>query len=167
MKSIIYLGGGCFWCLEAVFQRIQGVTSVVSGYIGGTIENPTYEQICQGDTGHAEVIKIDFDTDTISLDKILEIFWSVHNPTTLNRQGNDMGTQYRSGIYYIDQLQLPIIQQNIQKEQLNWSDPIVTEVELAKTFYEAEKYHQDYYNQHSWQPYCQLVIRPKLDKVRK
>jgi peptide-methionine (S)-S-oxide reductase len=166
MKHTIYLGGGCFWCIEAVFQRIQGVISVVSGYMGGSVDNPTYEQVCQGNTGHVEVVRVEFNSDRVSLEKILETFWSVHNPTTLNRQGNDMGTQYRSGIYYTDQSQLPVIQGNIQAEQTNWSDPIITEIQSATTFYQAESYHQDYFNQHSWQPYCQLVIRPKIDKLK-
>jgi peptide-methionine (S)-S-oxide reductase len=166
MKSII-LGGGCFWCLEAIYQQVNGILKVNSGYMGGQVESPTYEQVCSGETGHAEVVKVDFDEKVISLEKILEIFWISHDPTTLNRQGNDVGTQYRSGIYWLEQKQKEIIENSIQTvAKKYWNDPIVTEVKEATQFYPAENYHQDYFNQHSWQPYCQLVINPKLKKLK-
>lgn len=166
MKTII-LGGGCFWCIEAVFQKLEGVIKVTSGYIGGSVENPTYEQVCSGTTGHAEVIKVDYDEQKIELSRILEVFWISHDPTTLNRQGNDVGTQYRSGIYWLEESQVPEIQNSIAtKAKEYWGDKIVTEVQKATRFWEAENYHQDYFSQHSWQPYCQLVINPKLKKLK-
>jgi peptide-methionine (S)-S-oxide reductase len=158
-------GGGCFWCGEAVFQRIPGVKSVVSGYAGGTKENPTYEQVCHGNTGHAEVIQIKFDPATISFDKLLEVFWEAHDPTTLNRQGHDVGTQYRSIILYANDEQKKAAEKSKVEAQKNFKDPIVTEIVPLKKFYPAEDYHQNYFNTHGSQGYCAFVIRPKLQKL--
>jgi peptide-methionine (S)-S-oxide reductase len=158
-------GGGCFWCGEAVFQRIPGVKSVVSGYAGGTKENPTYEQVCHGNTGHAEVIQIKFDPKQISYDKLLEVFWEAHDPTTLNRQGHDVGTQYRSIILYSDDDQKKAAEKSKIDAQKNFKDPIVTEIVPLKKFYPAEDYHQNYFNTHGSQGYCSFVIRPKLQKL--
>lgn len=162
-------GAGCFWCVEAVFQRLQGVHSVVSGYSGGKIPNPTYREICSGMTGHAEVIQISYDPAVISYQTLLEVFWRTHDPTTLNRQGNDAGTQYRSVIYYHDDQQQAVAENSKQQTDAGdlWPDPIVTEISPLKTFYEAEDYHQDYFNQNGSQPYCSYVIRPKLEKFYK
>lgn len=160
------LGGGCFWCTEAVYQQIKGVASVESGYTGGKIPNPTYEQICTGKTGHAEVVKLDFDTDTISYREILEIFFTVHDPTTLNRQGNDSGTQYRSVIYYLTPEQQQTAQQVIASMASVWDAPIVTELSPPETYYKAEAYHQNYFNQHPLQGYCAFIVAPKVAKVR-
>ena len=165
MKTI-FLGGGCFWCLEAVYQQLSGISSIESGYMGGNTDNPTYEQVCGGDTGHAEVIKIDYDPSIVSLTKILDIFWQIHNPTTLNQQGNDIGSQYRSAVFVIDNSELELVQLSLNHAQTLWSDPIVTQISMASKFYKAENYHQDYYNQHSWQPYCQMIINPKVSKVK-
>ena len=165
MKTI-FLGGGCFWCLEAVYQQLSGISSIESGYMGGNTDNPTYEQVCGGDTGHAEVIKIDYDPSIVSLTKILDIFWQIHNPTTLNQQGNDIGSQYRSAVFVIDNSELELVQLSLNHAQTLWSDPIVTQISMASKFHKAENYHQDYYNQHSWQPYCQMVINPKVRKVK-
>ena len=165
MKTI-FLGGGCFWCLEAVYQQLSGISSIESGYMDGNVDNPTYEQVCGSDTGHAEVIKIDYDPSIVSLTKILDIFWQIHNPTTLNQQGNDIGSQYRSAVFVIDNSELELIQSSLNQAQPLWSDPIVTQISMASKFYKAENYHQDYYNQHSWQPYCQMVINPKVSKVK-
>ena len=162
-------GAGCFWCVEAVFQNIEGVLDVRSGYTGGITENPTYEDICTGKTGHAEVIQIDFDSTLISYDKLLNIFWKSHDPTTLNRQGADEGTQYRSAIYYHSEGQKALAQKSkdaTDKMKL-YSDPIVTEISPLTKFYIAENYHQDYYRVNQNAFYCQLVIRPKLDKLFK
>jgi peptide-methionine (S)-S-oxide reductase len=158
-------GGGCFWCGEAVFQRIPGVKSVVSGYAGGTKENPTYEEVCHGNTGHAEVIQIKFDPKVISYDKLLEVFWEAHDPTTLNRQGHDTGTQYRSIILYSDDEQKKAAEASKAAAQKNFKDPIVTQIVPLKKFYAAEDYHQNYYNQHGSQGYCSFIIRPKLQKL--
>jgi peptide-methionine (S)-S-oxide reductase len=158
-------GGGCFWCAEAVFQRIPGVKSVVSGFAGGATQNPTYEQVCTGDTGHAEVIQIKFDPAVISFGKLLEIFWEAHDPTTLNRQGADVGTQYRSIILYTDDAQKQVAEKSKAQAASHYSSPIVTQIVPLTKFYSAEDYHQDYYNQHSHQSYCQFVIRPKLRKL--
>lgn len=160
------LGGGCFWCTEAVYQQIKGVESVESGYTGGQVPNPTYEQICTGKTGHAEVVKLVFDTDLISYREILEIFFTVHDPTTLNRQGNDSGTQYRSVIYYLSPEQQQMAQQVIASMASVWDAPIVTELSPAETYYKAEDYHQDYFNQHPLQGYCAFIVAPKVAKVR-
>jgi peptide-methionine (S)-S-oxide reductase len=158
-------GGGCFWCAEAVFQRIPGVKSVVSGFAGGTTANPTYHQVCGGDTGHAEVIQITFDPTILSYDKLLEIFWEAHDPTTLNRQGHDTGTQYRSIILYSDEAQKAAAEKSKAEAARNFSSPIVTEIVPLTKFYPAEKYHQNYYNLHSHEGYCQFVIGPKLHKL--
>lgn len=163
------LGAGCFWCVEAVFQRIEGVTSVVSGYTGGKTENPTYKQICTGNTGHAEVAQITFEPQKISFKELLDVFWRTHDPTTLNRQGNDSGTQYRSAIFYHNEKQKLIAEQS--KKEANelkiWPDPIVTEINPLTAFYEAEDYHQNYYNDNTSQPYCSYVITPKVQKLKK
>lgn len=165
MVTEIILGGGCFWCLEAVYQRIEGVISVTSGYSGGEVTNPTYEQVCNGKTGHAEVVKIQFDPKIISLEDILRIFWKIHDPTSLNRQGADVGSQYRSAIYYTNQNQVDVIHSSILNEQKNYSNNIVTEVKPLDAFYQAEDYHQNYFNNHPYQGYCQAVIHPKLAKA--
>jgi peptide-methionine (S)-S-oxide reductase len=167
-KEMTTLGGGCFWCIEAVFDDLKGVENVESGYSGGTVANPTYKQVCTGTTGHAEVVQITFDPKIISYKEILEVFFTVHDPTTLNRQGPDEGTQYRSVIFYHNNEQKTISEQTIK--QLNnekiWDDPIVTEVVPFKTFYKAEDYHQEYYKLNGDQPYCRLVISPKVKKFR-
>ncbi|HEX4122276.1 MAG TPA: peptide-methionine (S)-S-oxide reductase MsrA [Verrucomicrobiae bacterium] len=158
-------GGGCFWCAEAVFQRIPGVKSVTSGFAGGTTANPSYEEVCTGTTGHAEVIQIQFDPAVISYHKLLEIFWEAHDPTTLNRQGNDVGTQYRSIILYSDEAQKREAEKSKAEAAAHFSSPIVTQIVPLTKFYSAESYHQNYYNEHSHQGYCQFVIRPKLQKL--
>ena len=159
---------GCFWGIEAAFREIKGVTDVISGYIGGNTKNPTYEQVCSGKTGHAEAIKIEFDSKQVSYKKLLEVFFSVHDPTTLNRQGNDVGTQYRSIILYASEEQHKQALSFIKGlEKSKTYNNIVTEVKQLTTFYEAENYHNDYYNKNQNQPYCQLVINPKLAKFRK
>ena len=163
MKEII-LGGGCFWCIEAVFRRVRGVKETISGYAGGKRENPTYEQVCTGASGHAEVVKIIYDANAISLDTLLDIFFAVHNPTTLNRQGADSGTQYRSVVYYTNEEEKRSIEAAIQRAQKDYSDPVVTEVTLQPVFYKAEEYHQNYYDLNLTQGYCQMVIRPKIQK---
>lgn len=161
----VTLAGGCFWCLEAVFQRLRGVESVVSGYMGGRSANPDYRSVCTGATGHAEVVQIHFDPGQISFENLLEVFFAIHDPTTLNQQGNDRGTQYRSAIYYHSAEQQAVAESAIRAEASNWADPIVTEVTAAQTFYPAEGYHQNYYEQNSYQPYCQYVVAPKVKKV--
>jgi peptide-methionine (S)-S-oxide reductase len=163
--DIITLGGGCFWCTEAVFARLEGVHSVVSGYMGGTMENPTYQQITTGETGHAEVIQVTYDPAILSLERLLEWFWVAHDPTTLNRQGADVGTQYRSVIFYRDDAQRAVTEASKQAAQKQSRRPIVTEISHAGPFYQAEDYHQDYFNRNQMAPYCQVVIRPKLDKL--
>jgi methionine-S-sulfoxide reductase len=162
----IVLGGGCFWCIEAIFQRIKGVKLVESGYSGGLIDSPSYEEICTGTTGHAEVVRLTYDTNVISLNEIIEIFLQLHNPTTLNRQGSDKGTQYRSVVFYNDANEKEIIEEQIRLASKDYSDPIVTEVSPLSEFYKAEDYHQNYYNTHSSQGYCQVVISPKLTKLK-
>ena len=163
------LGGGCFWCVEAIYQDVIGVHKVVSGYAGGTVENPTYEEVCSGTTGHAEVVQIVFDPTVISFEEILFIFWRTHDPTTLNRQGNDVGTQYRSVIYYHDEQQKSITEQSIAETDASdlWPDPIVTEIAPLPIFYEGEAYHQNYFVDNPYQPYCIFVINPKVQKFRK
>jgi peptide-methionine (S)-S-oxide reductase len=162
----VTLGAGCFWCVEAVYQQLEGVVSVESGYSGGTIDNPTYEQVCSGRTGHAEVCNITFDNTKISFDELLEVFWKVHDPTTLNRQGADAGTQYRSVIFYHNPAQKELAEK--YKTKLNeakaFDNPIVTEISPFTKFFKAEDYHQNYYNDNKSQPYCQMVITPKLKK---
>lgn len=172
-KSMQYetatLGSGCFWCSEAMFQRLEGVIKVESGYSGGTVPNPTYEQVCTGRTGHAEVVQVTFDPAIISFREILNVFWKTHDPTTLNRQGNDAGTQYRSVIFYHSEEQKKTAEEykkELEKAKV-WDDPIVTEIAPFTAFYKAEGYHQDYYNNHEYQPYCMLVINPKLRKFQK
>lgn len=164
-ESKITLGGGCFWCVEAVFQQVEGVSKVVSGYSAGSIPNPTYQQICTGATGHAEVIQVSFDPEVVSLDELYDLFFRAHDPTTLNRQGADRGTQYRSIILYHDDQQREVALRVKEKAAAYWSDPIVTQIECLDVFYPAEAYHQDYYRNHSNQPYCMVVIRPKLEKL--
>lgn len=161
------LGGGCFWCIEAVYSRTMGVESAISGYAGGARKNPSYEQVCSGATGHAEVVEITFDSSVIAYDEILDIFWLIHNPTTLNQQGADRGTQYRSVIYYYNEEQKAIAEGSVQKAQSEWSDPIVTELSPVPEFYPAEGYHQDYYSVHPTQGYCHMVVRPKVEKFMK
>jgi methionine-S-sulfoxide reductase len=162
-------GSGCFWCTEAVFQQLRGVKLVVSGYSGGSVENPSYDQVCTGSTGHAEVIQITYDPKTITFDELLKVFWQTHDPTTLNRQGNDVGTQYRSAVFYHNDEQRRTAQQ--YKEQLEragtFRDPIVTEITAFEKFYPAEKYHQNYFRLNPQQQYCAYIIRPKVDKFRK
>ena len=163
------LGGGCFWCLEAVYQEVDGVTGIVSGYSGGSRPNPTYEQVCSGATGHAEVVQLTFDPSKVSYREILEVFFAIHDPTTKDRQGNDVGTQYRSVIFTHDETQkreAESIINELTAEQA-YDAPIVTEVQPLEAFYPAEEYHRDYYRQHRSQPYCAFVISPKLAKFRK
>lgn len=158
-------GGGCFWCMEAVYERLPGVLSVTSGYAGGHIANPTYHQVCGGDTGHAEVTQIAFDPAKISFEQLLNVFWQAHDPTSLNRQGNDTGTQYRSIILYHDEKQKLIAEKSKLAAQADFIKPIVTEIVPLTKFYSAEDYHQGYFDAHSHEPYCQLVIAPKLEKL--
>ena len=159
-------GGGCFWCVEAVFERLPGVQSVVAGYAGGTKVNPTYEEVCTGKTGHAEVAQITYDPAKISYEKLLEMFWRAHDPTTLNRQGADVGTQYRSVIFYQNEQQKVAAEKSKAEAQKAFDDPIVTEIQPLKAFYQAENYHQDYYRNHSDAPYCTFIIKPKLKKLK-
>ncbi len=163
------LGGGCFWCLEAVFLELRGVTNVVSGYAGGEVPNPTYEAVCTGRTGHAEVVQIEFDPEQISYRDLLDVFFTIHDPTTLNRQGADVGTQYRSVIFYHDDAQREAAEQAVA--ELNASGiypaPAVTQIEPLETFYPAEPYHERYFERHPEQPYCRAVIAPKVAKLRK
>jgi len=168
-KETATLGGGCFWCTEAVIVDLKGVISVESGYSGGTMAHPTYEQVCTGKTGHAEVVQITFDPGKISYRDILRIFFTVHDPTTMNRQGNDVGTQYRSVIFYHNEKQKQTAEETIKeiaKEKI-WDDPIVTELSPYETFYKAEGYHQEYFSNNPNQPYCRIVIAPKVAKFRK
>lgn len=168
-KDVATLAGGCFWCLEAVFDELKGVEQVESGYAGGAVANPSYHQVCAGTTGHAEVVQLTFDPQAISFREILEVFFAIHDPTTLNRQGADVGAQYRSAIFCHNQDQKGIAEQMIQ--ELNaahlWAAPIVTEVATFTVFYRAEEYHQDYFQRNSNQPYCRAVVAPKVAKFRK
>ena len=165
--EITTLGAGCFWCVEAVYQDLKGVYKVESGYSGGATPNPTYREIGSGTTGHAEVVQVHFDPAEISFEELLEIFWSTHDPTTLNRQGHDVGTQYRSAIFYHTPEQKGIAEKSIQEvADFLWDDPIVTEVTPFQTFYVAENYHQNYYSLNASQPYCRAVISPKMAKLR-
>ena len=163
------LGGGCFWCLEAIYQDIKGVHSVVSVYAGGAMANPTYKQVCSGTTGHAEVVQLTYDPEIISFEDLLYIFWRIHDPTTLNRQGADVGTQYRSIILYHDETQKAIAEKSKREAGASglWPNPIVTEIAPLGEFYKAEAYHQDYYRSNPYQPYCRAVIDPKVRKFRK
>jgi len=167
--EVATLGGGCFWCLEAVYDDLQGVTGVVSGYAGGYVKDPSYEQVCTGRTGHAEVVQVTFDTAKISYREILEVFFSIHNPTTLNRQGADVGTQYRSAIFTHSEAQKATAQALIGELTRDkvWDNPIVTQVAPLDTFFPAEDYHQEYFARNPYQGYCQVVIAPKLAKFRK
>lgn len=165
MESIV-LGGGCFWCLEAAYQLIRGVSQVLPGYAGGTVTNPTYEQVSTGATDHAEVVKVQFDPTVISLDDILDIFWAIHDPTTPDRQGHDVGPQYRSMILYSSPAQKAAANASMERVSALWPDPIVTELAELKTFYEAEPEHHNYFQSHPEQAYCQVVINPKLSKLR-
>lgn len=162
----IVLGGGCFWCLDAGYRLIEGVTEVVSGYAGGHTKDPHYYAVASGDTGHAEVVKVTFDPSKISAEDILDIFWAMHDPTTLNRQGADEGSQYRSAIYYTDAAQEAIVAASLKEVAKLWDDPIVTEVKKLEVFYPAEEEHQNYFEKHPEAGYCQIVINPKLAKLR-
>lgn len=163
------LGAGCFWCVEAVFQRLEGVLTVESGYSGGTVKNPAYSEVCNGTTGHAEVARITYDKSKLSFDELLEVFWKTHDPTTLNYQGNDHGTQYRSVVFYHNEEQKKLAEK--YKTEINASgaypNPIVTEISPAKEFYKAEDYHQNYFNQNGQEQYCKYVIQPKVEKFEK
>ncbi len=159
-------GAGCFWCTEAVFQRLPGVVSVMPGYAGGTKPNPTYEEVCTGTTGHAEVAQITYDPSKISYEKLLEMFWESHDPTTLNRQGADVGAQYRSAIFYHDAKQKTAVEKSKAQAQKEFHDPIVTEIKPLDHFYAAENYHQEYFNKNPNAPYCIFVIKPKLKKLK-
>ena len=167
--EIATFGGGCFWCTEAVFDDLKGVVNVESGYAGGTVANPTYEQVCTGKTGHTEVVQVTFDLQVISYRDILRVFFTVHDPTTFNRQGNDVGTQYRSVIFYHNEEQKRSAEEVIKEIEAEkiWDDPIVTEISPFKAFYKAEDYHQEYFANNSNQPYCRAVIAPKVAKFRK
>ena len=166
--EIATLGGGCFWCLEAVYQQMEGVESIVSGYMGGRVENPTYEQVCTGKSGHVEVVHLTFDPAVAPYREILEVFFAMHDPTSWDRQGNDSGPQYRSVIFYHSDAQRATAEETIRdlNAQGIWDAPIVTEVRPAETFYPAEDYHQDYFRNHPMQPYCAFVVAPKVRKFR-
>ena len=168
-NDTIVFGAGCFWCVEAVFQQLKGVQSVLPGYCAGSTLNPTYEQVCTGNTGHNEVARVVFDPSQITISELLEVFWKTHDPTTLNQQGNDVGTQYRSGIYCFNKSQFDL--SNAYKKKLNdskvWKNDVVTEIMMLDVFYPAENYHVNYYNSNKSQSYCQYVIQPKIDKFRK
>ena len=164
-KELATFAGGCFWCVEAVCERVPGVASVVSGYAGGHVDNPTYEQVCSGTTGHAEVAQIAFDPEVVSYEDLLRLFWQAHDPTTLNRQGSDVGTQYRSAIFTHLEEQRVAAERSRADAQKQFADPIVTEILPLGRFFPAEDYHQDYYRNHTAAPYCLFVIRPKLKKL--
>lgn len=166
MEDIV-LGGGCFWCLDAVYRLMPEVSEVEVGYSGGKTKDPDYKSVCTGTTGHAEVVRVRFDTTKTSLEEILDLFWKVHNPTTLNRQGNDVGTQYRSVIYYSDDAQKKVVEASVKKAEETFRDPIVTEVAKLDKFYRAEEYHQDYFNKNPEAGYCSFVIAPKVRKAKK
>jgi len=166
-SEVITLGAGCFWCIEAAYRQLDGVHAAVSGYMGGTVADPTYEQICEGTTGHAEVVQVVFDPKKITAEKILAWFWDLHDPTTLNRQGADVGTQYRSAIFYHSDAQKTVAEASKKAAQANFKDPIVTEITKAPVFYPAENYHQDFYFQNkSNNGYCRVVVEPKLKKLK-
>jgi len=165
-REVATLGGGCFWCLDAAYREINGVANVESGYAGGTVPNPTYEQVSTGRTGHAEVVQVEYDPDVISYDDILDVFWSIHDPTTRNRQGADVGTQYRSIILTQDDAHAEAARMSRDAIQKDWPNPVVTEIVPLEVFYAAEEYHQDYFARNPNQGYCQIVINPKLKKVR-
>jgi peptide-methionine (S)-S-oxide reductase len=163
-EDLITLGGGCFWCTEAVFLRVKGVRAVESGYTNGQVVQPNYEQVCSGNTGHAEVVRVRFDTSAVSLEDLLQVFFTIHDPTTLNRQGADTGTQYRSGIYYTRPEQLGVIRQVLDEAQRAHGGKVVTEVQPEQNYWPAEAYHQDYFANHPEQGYCAFVVAPKVDK---
>jgi peptide-methionine (S)-S-oxide reductase len=167
--EVATFGSGCFWCTEAIFQQLKGVESAISGYSGGNVKNPTYNEVCSGQTGHAEVIQVKFNPEIITYTELLEVFWQTHNPTTLNRQGADVGTQYRSVIFYHSNEQKKLAETLKRKldEAKIYNDPIVTDITEFDTFYKAEEYHQEYYDNNKAQPYCNFVITPKLDKFKK
>ncbi|TXK51342.1 peptide-methionine (S)-S-oxide reductase MsrA [Pontibacter qinzhouensis] len=167
--EIATFGNGCFWCTEAVFQQLEGVEKVESGYAGGHVENPTYKQVCTATTGHAEVLQITYDPQKISFEELLEVFWETHDPTTLNRQGNDVGPQYRSVIFYHNEEQRQLSEKYKQELETSgaFNDPIVTAIEPLSNYYPAEDYHQNYFLQNGFQPYCSFVVRPKVEKFRK
>lgn len=162
--NFITLAGGCFWCIEAVYSGMRGVLSATSGYANGNTPNPSYKAVCGGDTGYAEAVKVEFDADKVSLEQILEVFWHIHDPTSLNRQGADVGTQYRSGIYYADEAQKTTIKASLKEAQKMFSQKIVTGIEPLKNWYEAEGYHQNYFANNPYQGYCQAVVAPKVIK---
>ncbi|MEP4079358.1 peptide-methionine (S)-S-oxide reductase MsrA [Haloferula sp.] len=164
--EVVTLGAGCFWCIEAVYDQIDGVHSVTSGYMGGSVNNPTYEQICTGTTGHAEVVQVVFDPEKLKLEKLLEWFWALHDPTTLNRQGADVGTQYRSAIFYHTDEQKKAAEASKKAAASDFKNPIVTEITKVEHFYPAENYHQDFYVQNKSNGYCRAVISPKLEKLK-
>ena len=168
-KHTATFAGGCFWCLEAVYDDLVGVSEVVSGYSGGMLANPTYEEVCTGETDHAEVVQITFDTEIVSFNNLLEIFFTIHDPTTLNQQGPDYGTQYRSAIFYHNDEQRRVAEEGTKEiaDSRVWKDPIVTEIIALDKFYEAEDYHQKYFQKNPLQPYCQAIVRPKVAKFRK
>lgn len=166
-SEFLVLGGGCFWCTEAAYELLPGVKSVVSGYAGGAKSQPTYDEVCSGETGHAEVIRIEFDPAATSLETLLDFFWQVHDPTTLNRQGADVGSQYRSVIYFADDAQKSAAEASLAKANPAWGGRIVTEVKPLPTFYPAETYHQDYFKKNPNAGYCRVVIKPKIDKLKK
>ncbi len=166
-KELITLGGGCFWCTEAVYEQVDGVLSVESGYSNGHVAQPSYEQVCAGDTGHNEVVRVEFDADRISLREVLEIFFTIHDPTSLNRQGYDVGTQYRSGIYLHDEKQRPAVQAVLDEANAAHGGRVVTEVQMLDNYSRAEDYHQHYFARHPGQGYCAAVVAPKLAKFRK
>lgn len=168
-NTIATFAAGCFWCVEAMFQKLKGVEKVESGYMGGGVKNPSYKDVCTGQTGHAEVIQITYNAQKISFEELLEVFWKTHDPTTLNRQGNDIGTQYRSAVFYHDDMQKRIaesLKRNLS-ESGAFDAPIVTTFEPASAFYKAENYHQDYFNLNGTNPYCQMVVKPKIEKFQK
>lgn len=164
--EIATFGAGCFWCTEAVMERLDGVHHVESGYMGGTTENPTYREVTTGETGHAEVIQVHYDPEIISYEQLLDMFWRMHDPTTLNRQGADVGTQYRSAIFYYNDAQRDAALKSMEQAQKNFDSPIVTEITPASAYYQAEGYHQDYYNENKNAGYCRFVITPKLNKLK-
>ena len=166
-QEIVTLAGGCFWCLEAVYVALKGVIKAESGYAGGATPNPSYEAICSGTTGHAEVVQITYDSEIISFDELLRVFFTIHDPTTLNRQGGDIGTQYRSAIFTHSDAQKDSAEKIMAESASNWKDPIVTEISPLEKFYIAESYHQDYFANNPNQPYCRVVVAPKVEKFRK
>ena len=168
MKQVAIFGAGCFWCVEAIYDSLKGVDSVKPGYMGGSLPEPSYKEVCSGQTGHAEVIRIEFNSEIISYEELLEVFWSSHDPTTLNRQGNDIGTQYRSVIFYVSEEQKTLAEKSIERENASgdFSSPIVTEISKEDTFWVAENYHHDYLEHNPNNPYCKAVVTPKFEKFK-